>query len=100
MRVKMTDTVREPRQPRRLEKKRNTWVGSLGTAVTHGMDRAGPDDLPAQRDRRWLSPHPANRNLPEHAYLSGCRNLREYRVTLTYDRPPAGHVIVDQAQEL
>jgi len=24
MRVKMTDTVREPRQPRRLEKKRNT----------------------------------------------------------------------------
>ena len=44
--------------------------------------------------------HPANRNLPEHAYLSGCRNLREYRVTLTYDRPPAGHVIVDEAQEL
>lgn len=31
---------------------------------------------------------------------SGCRNLREYRVTLTYDRPPAGHVIVDEAQEL
>ena len=23
-----------------------------------------------------------------------------YRVTLTYDRPPAGHVIVDEAQEL
>ena len=69
----MTDTVREPRQPRRLEKKRNTWVGSLGIAVTHGMDGAGPDDLPAQR---------------------------EYRVTLTYYRPPAGHVIVDEAQEL
>jgi hypothetical protein len=31
MRVKMTDTAREPRQPRRLEKKRNTWTGSFGT---------------------------------------------------------------------
>jgi hypothetical protein len=31
MRVKMTDTAREPRQPRRLEKKKNTWTGSFGT---------------------------------------------------------------------
>jgi hypothetical protein len=36
MRVKMTDTAREPRQPRRLEKKRNTWIGSFGTVATHG----------------------------------------------------------------
>jgi len=32
MRVKTTDTTREPRQPRRLEKKKNIWTGSFGTA--------------------------------------------------------------------
>lgn len=67
----MTDTAREPRQPRRLEKKRNTWIGSFGTVVTHGMDGAGQDNLPAQRDRRWLSPRPVNRNLSGHVYLAG-----------------------------
>jgi hypothetical protein len=47
MRVKMTDTAREPRQPRRLEKNKNTWIGSFGTTVTHGLDGAGQDNLPA-----------------------------------------------------
>jgi hypothetical protein len=32
MRVKTIDTTREPRQPRRLEKKKNIWTGSFGRA--------------------------------------------------------------------
>ena len=47
----MTDTAREPRQPRRLEKKRNTWIGSLGTGWHTGLDVAGQDNLVDQRDR-------------------------------------------------
>ena len=40
MRVRTTDMTREPRQPRRLEKKKNTEIGSFGTVTTHGPDGA------------------------------------------------------------
>ena len=46
IRVKITDTAREPRQPRRLEKKRNTWIGSFATAGTHGLYGAGRTTCP------------------------------------------------------
>jgi len=70
MRVKTTDTAREPRQPRRLEKKKNIWSGSFGMASLTGLDGAGRDSLPDHRDRRWHFPRPANRN-PSGPYLAG-----------------------------
>ena len=52
MRVKMADTTREPRQPMRLEKKRNTWIDSLCITRLTGLDGAGQYNLLDRRERR------------------------------------------------